>query len=100
MSAALCTACKSGCDVQPDDCCDHQPQEGTISTGFGTPQAQQVQPQPSSSSSTVPASARCFLLKRKPRLSAWVEGGPALGKTLLLPLISMAPCNGIMLGGE
>lgn len=57
-----------------------------------------MQPQPSHAA--MPASARYFRLKRAPRLTAWVEGSKALGQTLLLPLISMAPCNGIMLKGE
>jgi sterol 3beta-glucosyltransferase len=63
-------------------------------------QVHQLQPQEAASSSAVPASARYFRLKRAPRLTAWVEGSKALGQTLLLPLISMAPCNGIMLKGE
>lgn len=62
-------------------------------------QVHQPQPQPNSDGA-VPASARYFRLKRAPRLSAWVEGSKALGQTLLLPLISMAPCNGVMLDGE
>ena len=63
-------------------------------------QVRQAQPQPSSGGSPVPASARHFRLKRAPRLTAWVEGSKALGQTLLLPLISMVPCNGIMLKGD
>ena len=59
-----------------------------------------MQQQPSGGGAVVPASARYFRLKRAPRLSAWIEGSKALGQTLLLPLISMAPCNGIMLKGE
>lgn len=48
----------------------------------------------------VPAAARYLRLKRAPRLSTWIEGSKALGQTLLLPLISMVPCNGILLDGQ
>lgn len=48
----------------------------------------------------VPASARYFRLKRAPLASAWVEGCKALGQTLLLPLISMVPCNAVLVDAK
>lgn len=44
----------------------------------------------------LPASARYFRRKRAPLLSAWVEAAKALGQTLLLPTISLVPCNGVL----
>lgn len=56
----------------------------------GAPQAQQQAQQ------GLPASARYFRRKRAPLLSAWVEAAKALGQTLLLPTISLVPCNGVL----
>lgn len=44
----------------------------------------------------LPASARYFRRKRAPLFSACFEAAKALGQTLLLPTISLIPCNGVL----
>ena len=44
----------------------------------------------------VPPTARYFRTKRLPWATSWVEGLKAFGQTLLLPMISISPCNGVI----
>lgn len=43
-----------------------------------------------------PPTARYFRRKRLPWASAWLEGLKAFGQTMLLPAISITPCNGVI----
>jgi len=44
----------------------------------------------------LPASAKYFRRKRVPWATGWVEGVKAIGQTMLLPMISITPCNGVI----
>ena len=69
-------------------------------TDLCVPHLQVVQASSNTSRDPIPASARYFRRKRAPLLTAWVDGCKALGQTLLLPLISMVPCNGMLLDSK
>lgn len=72
--------------------------DGGVTQSHG--HAQVIQADAARAGDAVPASARYFRRKRAPLLTAWVEGCKALGQTLLLPLISMVPCNGVLVDAK